>query len=75
MIDNIKDIYFNNKKVIFKIYGVEYTIEEIDSKVVIYQTNNSKRQRTFNSIDDLLNNYTIYGETIIDNERSIKITN
>lgn len=73
MLDKIKSIYLENREVVFKIYGVEYVIKDDANKVLIYQINNDQRQKSYNSIDTLLDNYTIYGETIRDNEKYIEI--
>ena len=73
MLDKIKNIYLENREVVFKIYGVEYVIKDDANKVLIYQINNDQRQKSYNSIDTLLDNYTIYGETIRDNEKHIEI--
>jgi len=56
-----------NKEVKFKLYSLEYIIKEYDSKVIIYPLLYETRKNTYNSIEEALNNYTVYNESILEN--------
>ena len=58
--------WFSNNKVIhFKLYSLEYNIEEENNKVVIYAKYYEKNKRYFNSFEELMNNFNIYNEPLI----------
>lgn len=60
-----------NKEVKFKLYSLEYIIKEFDSKVVIYPLLYETRKNTYNTIEEALKNYTVYNESLIDNQDRI----
>lgn len=64
-IEEIKRIYNEKNKVSFKIFGLDYTIEKINSSVIIYANMYEKKYKIYPNIDDLLNYYFIYGEELI----------
>ena len=68
MYDEIKRIYESSFKVKFKLCNVDYIIEKFEEDIVIYQEQNPLRKNRYNSIDDIFNNYLIYGEPLVDNE-------
>lgn len=70
-IENIKTILNQNNEVHFKLYSLDYTIKKLDNGVTIYADIYSGRQEKYNSIDELLNYFTIYNETLIENESRI----
>lgn len=70
-IEEMKKIFETNKEVKFKLYSLEYIIKMINDKVVIYPIIYETRKSVYNTIDELLNNYLIYNETIIANENRI----
>ena len=69
--DKIKEIVNNKNKIIFKLYGVNYTIEKNEDKYYIYQTLNRLRQKQYMSLDELFKDYTVYNETLEDNQNLI----
>lgn len=73
IIEKIKDIFNNNSEVHFKIYTLEYTIKKDNDNVIIYADLYNGKKEIYNSLDELLNNFTIYNETLIENEDRIII--
>lgn len=71
-VNRIKELFVANKEVHFKLFSLDYTIKQIDNNVVIISADiYSSRPSKYNTIDELLNNYTIYNETLIDNGNRI----
>lgn len=57
---------FNEKnKLQFKLYSLEYNVELIDNKVVIYAIYYEKDKHYYDSFEDLMNNYNVYNEPLI----------
>ena len=57
---------FNEKnKLQFKLYSLEYNVELIDNKVVIYAIYYEKDKHYYDSLEDLMNNYNVYNEPLI----------
>ena len=57
---------FNEKnKLQFKLYSLEYKVEMIDNKVVIYAIYYEKDKHYYNSLEELMNNYTVYNEPLV----------
>lgn len=67
----LNEIINKNGKVLFRLFGVSYTIEKIDNSYYIYQTYNNLRQKKYTSLDDMFNSYTIYNETLEENKNLI----
>lgn len=64
----------NEKGIVqIKIYSLEYTIELIENKYVIYANYYKESKKTYNSLKELLSEYKIYNESIIDNINRIGI--
>lgn len=73
IIEKMKDVFNNNSEVHFKIYTLEYTIKKDNDNVIIYADLYNGKKEIYNSLDELLNNFTIYNETLIENEDRILI--
>lgn len=58
-------LFSNNKVIHFKLYSLEYNIEEETNKVVIYANYYEKNKRYFNSFEELMNNFNIYNKPLI----------
>lgn len=71
-IENIKKIFQEKKEVHFKMYSLDYTIIEKDNSVSIFADLYSGRTYQYKDIDELLNGYTIYNESIIENQDRIE---
>lgn len=63
--NQLYELFLNNKVIHFKLYSLEYNIEEEGSKVVIYANYYEKNKRYFNSFEELMNNFNIYNEPLI----------
>ena len=74
-IEEIKKIFDTNKEVKFKLYSLDYIVKQDNEKVVIYPIIYETKKSVYNSIDELLNNYLIYNETIIENENRLQKIN
>lgn len=74
-IEKIKKIYVENKKVSFNLLGLDYTIEEKNDGVIIYEDMYKLKYKFFNNIDTLLENYYIYGEELSSYDIKIKNIN
>ena len=73
--DSFKHIYELKKTVLFKLYSLDYIIETIDNSVQIYAVGYSKRKSKYNSLEELVNNYTVYNEPLITLLNNITIKN
>ena len=67
-IDKIEEIVNNKNKIIFKLYGVNYTIEKNEDKYYIYQTLNRLRQKQLLTIARAILSYKPF--TILDEATS-----
>ncbi len=65
---------FETKKTIkFKLYSMEYVVEQKDNYVEIYAIYYEKRKSKYSSFEDLMNNYMVYNEPLINQLNRIKI--
>lgn len=71
--NNLKQLFETNQKLHLKLYSLEYNIEVFDNKVVIYAIYYEKNKKYFNSFDELINNYTVYNEPLINQLNRIKV--
>ena len=71
-IEQVKTIYNKNGKVMFTVYGLDYTIKNIDNGVVIFVDLYPNKKSWYNNIDSLLKNYNIYNENIESNDQRIQ---
>lgn len=71
-LDKMEKNLNSNKKVSFYLLNTKYTISISNNKINI--TNSGFSQfKQFNTIDELFNNYYIYGRSLIDYLDEIKI--
>ena len=70
-IDNIKTIFNEKMEVHFKLYSLDYTIKEDNGKILVYADLYDNKKETYNTIDEALNYFTIYNESIIQNQNRI----
>ena len=71
--NNLKQLFETNQKLHLKLYSLEYNIEVVDNKVVMYAIYYEKNKKYFNSFDELINNYTVYNEPLINQLNRIKV--
>lgn len=74
-IENIIKLFNEKEEVHFKLFSLNYTIKKINQSVIIYADLYDKRKSYYKDINELLNNFTVFNETIKDNEKSIKNIN
>jgi len=70
-IDNIKTIFNEKREVHFKLYSLDYTIKEVDNKIFVYADLYDNKKESYNTIDEALNYFTVYNESIIENQNRI----
>lgn len=67
VVNELKELFEREREVKFKLYSLEYVITEIDNKIYVYPILYKTKKSFFNSLEDALNNYTVYNESIIEN--------
>lgn len=72
-IEKLKDKLAKNNKVMFKLYSLEYVIELVDNHVQIYSPTYLNDIRKYNNINELLNNFRVYNETLLESDGRIVI--
>ena len=70
-IENIKTIFNEKREVHFKLYSLDYTIKEDNSKILVYPDLYDNKKESYNTIDEALNYFTIYNDSIIENQNII----
>lgn len=70
-IEKIKNILAKDNKVTFKLYSLEYVIELVDNHVQIYSPTYMNDIKNYSTINDLLNNFKVYNEPLIEAEERI----
>lgn len=64
-VEEVKKLYSKNGIVKFTILGLNYTIEKVDNGLSVYADLYKNKSKLYRDIDQLLNNYVIYGEELI----------
>jgi hypothetical protein len=72
-IEKLKDKLAKSNKVLFKLYSLEYVIELVDNHVQIYSPTYLNDIRKYNNINELLNNFRVYNETLLESEKRIVV--
>lgn len=67
ILNELKERYEKNNEVKFKLFTLEYIIQKVDNTVVVYPLLYSNRKNNYSTLDEALNYYTIYNESIIEN--------
>ena len=70
--ETIKGEFEKDNRLKFKLYSLEYLIEKVDNYIQIYAIDYPTRKSKYNSLEELLNNYTIYNEPLITVLNNIK---
>lgn len=65
--EELEKVFKNNKRIKFRLFSLEYIIEIIDNKVVIYPEMYPRRKQEYFSFDAIMNYYHIYNEPLIEN--------
>ncbi|MBO5095281.1 MAG: hypothetical protein J6B98_00190 [Bacilli bacterium] len=72
-IEKIKNQLAKDNKVVFKLYSLEYTIEIINNNIQIYPLTYPADIKIYNTLEELLNNFRVYNETLLEVEERIFI--
>lgn len=65
-IEKIKNILAKGNKVVFKLYSLEYAIEIVDNQVRIYSLIYPDNTKFYSTLEELVNNYRVYNESLVD---------
>ena len=71
--ETIKQKYSETKSIKFKLYSLEYIIEEINDKVIIYAILYSNRKLSYNSLDEAFSNFELYNVSLLESLDRIQI--
>lgn len=72
-IEKIKNRLAKDNKVVFKLYSLEYIIEIINNNIQIYPLSYPTDIKIYNTLEDLLNNFRVYNESLVDAEDRIVV--
>lgn len=72
-IEKIKHLLAKNNRVIFKLYSLEYTIEIVDNQVRIYSLTYPDNIKFYSTLEELVNNFRVYNESLFDVEDRIAV--
>lgn len=75
LLDEIKSLFDQKREIKFKLYSLEYIIKEVNNKIEVYPLLYTNRKSYYSTLEDALNNYTVYNESIIDNLEKLKLIN
>ena len=67
VLNELKERYEKNNEVKFKLFSLEYIIQKNDNGVEVYPLLYSNRKNRYSSLEEALNYYIIYNESIIEN--------
>lgn len=67
ILNELKEKFEQNKEVKFKLFSLEYIIQQVAGEVVVYPLMFESRKNYYSNLDEALNNFTVYNESIIDN--------
>lgn len=67
VLNELRERYEKNNEVKFKLFSLEYIIQKVDNNVVVYPLLYSNKKNTYSTLDEALNYFTIYNESILDN--------
>lgn len=73
--EELKNKFNIDHKLKFKLYSLEYNVELVNDKVEIYAISYENRKKYYNSFDELMNNYTVYNEPLMEQISRIQIIN
>lgn len=72
-IEKIKNRLAKDNKVVFKLYSLEYIIEIINNNIQIYPLSYPTDIKIYNTLEELLNNFRVYNESLVDAEDRIVV--
>lgn len=71
--EKLKQRYLESKQLKFKLYSLEYMIEEINNKVIVYAILYPNRKLSYNSLDDAFNSFEVYNISLMNSLDRIQI--
>lgn len=71
--ETIKQKYSETKSIKFKLYSLEYMIEENDNKVVIYAILYPSRKLSYNTLEEAFDNFEVYNVSLMESLDRIQI--
>lgn len=72
-IGKIKNILAKNNKVTFKLYSLDYEINIVDNYIQIFSLAYPKLVKIYNTLEELLNNFQVYNESLLEVEDNIMV--
>ena len=72
-IEKIKHLLAKDNRVTFKLYSLEYTIEIADNQVRIYSLTYPDNIKFYSTLEELVNNFRVYNETLFEVSERISI--
>ncbi len=72
-IEKIKHLLAKDNRVIFKLYSLEYAIEIVDNQVRIYSMTYPDNIKFYSTLEELVNNFRVYNESLVDVEDRIVV--
>ena len=70
--EKVRTLFNQNGIVHFTTYGLPYIIEKADNGANIWQDTEPKQMKLYDSVDSVLKYYTIYNESIEENDDRIR---
>lgn len=70
-IEKIKTLFNQKGEVHFRLYSLEYTIKKENDEILVFADLYATRKQRYNSLDEALSYFTIYNESLIENETRI----
>lgn len=71
--ETIKQKYLETKSLKFKLYSLEYMIEDINNKVIVYAILYPNRKLSYNSIEEAFNGFEVYNVSLMNSLDRIQI--
>lgn len=71
--ETIKQKYLETKSLKFKLYSLEYIIEDINNKVNVYAILYPNRKLSYNSIEEAFNHFEVYNISLMNSLDRIQI--
>ena len=70
--ESMRNEFDSSNRIRFKLYSLEYLIERVDNYIQIYAIDYPTRKSKYNSLEELVNNFTVYNEPLITLLNNIK---
>ena len=73
--ETLKTLFESNKNIKFKLYSLDYIIEDIDGIIQVYAIDYPTRKSKYNSFKETMNNFKVYNEPLVNQIDRIIIIN